>query len=552
MVTKFVAPGPIARRVLVVSANTGGRDGARAVVAEVWRRWPGSHTHTVEVPRRGAARAGRRLVPVIEVFDPDLVVATDPVAAAALARLQRRRGFGVPICSSRVSPGPSPPARQAVVPAGGRRGPLRPWPMRGQDAFFCYVQTPTAAQQIGAVLHVGPRPDGGQLTRDDLVDLLRRRLPVIATLRRVPVRRGRGRPGWLLSEVDPAAHVDEHRLPAGAGEEVGATLIDRFWSEPVRTDRPPWQILLITGMAGGSATVAMKLHHCLGDGLSVIGTVARLLDRASPARPGGEQGGQAPARVRVARRRAVRTLRGLLLLATAGWSPRTALNKPLATPHRRLVMTSLPAADVARVARGLRAHTSELVCALVAEALHRTYPGIAPPRLRAMFAVSRDSSRRSPTQGNWTGAVALDLPTGPMPVPDRVALVRSRLRRGLTSGQPVAAELVLRTIARLPAWLHAAVARRIYRSRFMNVIVSYLAGPRQPQQLAGAPVRAVTPVVGLADGVPVGVGMLRWADRIGIGVLLDDSLAELGGAFVAALQDGFEIAAGAASRPADA
>lgn len=536
-----VAPDPVARRVLVVSANSraGGGDGARVrgVVEEVRRRWPGSHTRAVVIPRR-AARAGRRLVPVIETFDPDLAIHTDPVAARALAWLQRRRGLGVPVRSS-----PGPGTSQFVRP-----GPPRPWLMRGQDAFFCYVQTPTVDQQIGAVLHVGPRPDGRPLTRDDLVDVLGQRLPAITTLRRVAVRRRRRRPGWILSEVDPAAHVEEHRLPSGAGPEAGTALVDRFWSEPVRTDRPPWQMLLLTGMPGGRATLAMKLHHCLGDGLSVIGTVARLLDPASAVRPGEDEGGrQTATRVRVAPRRAARTLRGLLLLASAGRAPRTAINRPLATPRRRLAMTSLPAAEVARVARDLGAHASELVCGLVAEAFHRTYPGIAPPRLRAMFPVSRRSGQRAPTQGNWTGAVALDLPTGPMPVTERVAVVRDRLRRGLASGQPAAADLVLRTMGRLPAWLHAAVARRTYRSRFMNVIVSYMAGPHQRHLLAGAPIEAVTPVVGLADGVPVGVGALRWADRIGIGVLVDDSLAGLGRAFVAALRDGFDAAAAGAA-----
>src|SRR5690606_23107371 len=133
-----------------------------------------------------------------------------------------------------------------------------------------------------------------------------------------------------------------------------------------------------------------------------------------------------------------------------------------------------------------------------------------------------------------------DRTTAPLPLSDRVVLVRDRLRRGLRSGQPAAAELVLRALGRLPAWLHAAISRRIYGSRHMNVIVSYLAGPLRSQALAGAPVRAVAPVVGLAPGVPVGVGILRWADRIGVGVLLDDSLAHLGDAVVAALRDAFD------------
>lgn len=248
----------MARRVLVVSGRGpgvgGGDAGTRAVVEEVRRRWPGSHTHTVTVPRRGAGRAGRRLLPVIARFDPDLVVPTDPVATAAVARL-RRRGLGVPVG---LGP-PAPPTPPPPLPTT-RHGP-RPWPMRAQDAIFWYIDTPTVAQHIGAVLDLGPRPDGRPLTRDDLVDLLRQRLPALTTLHRVPVRRGARRPGWVLSEPDPADHVDEHRLPPGAGRDAASAAIDDFWSEPLRTGRPPWHMRLVTGAPGGETVLAVKLHH---------------------------------------------------------------------------------------------------------------------------------------------------------------------------------------------------------------------------------------------------------------------------------------------------
>jgi WS/DGAT/MGAT family acyltransferase len=420
--------------------------------------------------------------------------------------------------------------------------------MRGRDAFFCYVGTPTVAQQIGAVVDLDPRPDGRGLTRQDLHDLLERRLPAMPTLRQVPVLRGRRRPGWLLlDQVEPAPHVREHRLPPDATVASSAAVIDRFWTDPVTTDRPPWQMLLVTGAAAGRTTLAVKLHHCLGDGRSVIGTVVRLLDPVPGAGTGGAAAPEpAPtqvpgrARARGVLRRGGRTVRGLLRLAAAGRAPLTVINRPLATPRRRLLTTTLPAPVVSRAARALGVHTSELACGLVAEALHRTYPGTAPPRLRAMFPVSRRDADRAPAQGNWTGAVALDLPTGPVPVRDRVMIVRDRLREGLSSGEPAAADLVMRVMGRLPGALHAAVARRVYRDRFMNVIVSYLSGPARPRLVAGAPVRTVAPVVGLADGVPIGVGVLRWADTVGIGVLLDGSLAALGEAFVSALHDGFD------------
>jgi hypothetical protein len=52
-----------------------------------------------------------------------------------------------------------------------------------------------------------------------------------------------------------------------------------------------------------------------------------------------------------------------------------------------------------------------------------------------------------------------------------------------------------------------------------------------PMALAGAPLRSVCPVVGLADGVRIGAGAVRWGDMTGIGVLLDASLGDLADRF---------------------
>ena len=484
-----------------------------------------------------------------------------------------------------------PPAGRSVGPR--RRRPPPSWPLRAQDAFFLHVQSATVAQQIGAVLELGPRPDGRAVGRDDIVELLRRRLPALTTLRRRLSGRGRlRRPGWVIDPaVDPADHVDEYHAPPEDGEAGADSAINAFWSQPLAMHRPLWRILLVTGLAEGRTRLAVKLHHSLGDGLSVIGTLQRLLDPettepaggAGPAGPGARANrpdgtsrrtdhrapGPDPSRrddhrptrpaaaepaprkpapgsrvralaglARTGVRRGNLVVRGLARLASAGRAPRTAVNRPLTGPGRALVVTSLSTDDLRRVARESGAHLSELMCSLVAEALDRTYrPRTTSSRLRAMFAVSMDPRSRGRTHGNWTGAVALDLPLGRLSRRQRLAMVRDQLRRSVASGQPVAATLVMRAMGALPFPVHGMLARRVYNSRFMNVIVSYMSGgnPR-PQRLAGAPVRRVTPVVALADGVPIGVGILRWGRTTHVGVLLDESLADTGPAFVAALR----------------
>lgn len=483
------------------------------------------------------------------------------MACAGLAETARTPAALVACVRSRLVGGRPPRPLTAPAPPGlpdlgvpavadaaapGRPGPARrpaSWPLRPQDAFFLYVQSPTVAQQIGVVLELGPRPDGRPVTGADLAALLARRLPAITTLRRRLVSRGRWRrPGWVVDRyVDPAAHLDEVQVAPG---DDGTAAVDRFWSQPLATDRPLWRILLVGGLPDGRTRVAVKLHHCLGDGLSAVGVLQRLLDSADVRPTGSGRAGPrtaGPVRQwsgaagREAARRAALTTAGLARLALRGAAPRSPLNALPRSPGRRLCSVTLPAAEVLRAARACQAHASELVLALTAAALGEAHPAPIPPRMRAMFAVSRDPRWRAPTQGNWTGAVTLDLPLGPVPPRTRVGAVRELLRTALGSGQAEAAGLVMRTVGVLPAPLHAAFARRVYTRRHLNVIVSYLPAPFRPQLLDGAPIRTATPVVALADGVPVGVGVLRRGAAFEVGVLLDGALAGFGDRLAAAL-----------------
>ncbi|MFC3502514.1 wax ester/triacylglycerol synthase domain-containing protein [Micromonospora krabiensis] len=431
------------------------------------------------------------------------------------------------------------------------------WPLRAQDAFFRHVQTPSEAQQIGTVLELGPRPDGGPLTGAELTRLLAGRLPAITTLRRRLVDRGRWRrPGWVVDGfVDAAAHIDEVHVRPG---DDGSAVIDAFWSDPLPLNRPPWRMVLVRGLPDGHTRLAVKMHHSLGDGLSVIAVLQRLIDMDEPAgaareavpprgtaRPTATRLGNAPERAgldrtREAARLVGRTIRGLARLAAQGSAPRTPLNRPLASPRRRLVTATLPAPDVLRAARACHAHASELMLALTAGALATAHPAPAPDRLRAMFAVSHDPRRRAPTQGNWTGAVTLDLPLVPMPATARITAVRRALREALASGEAEAAGLVMRAMGALPAPVHAALARRVYTSRRLNVVVSYVPALFQARLVGGAPIRSATPVVALADGVHLGIGVLRRGNGFEIGLILNEALTDVGEAFAVALRGGLD------------
>ena len=78
------------------------------------------------------------------------------------------------------------------------------------------------------------------------------------------------------------------------------------------------------------------------------------------------------------------------------------------------------------------------------------------------------------------------------------------------AGGPNRSRLVRRLMMRFAA-----------RQRWADVYVANVPGPRTPLYLAGAQVHELYPVVPLAGRVPVGVGALSYAGRLGITVVAD-------------------------------
>jgi diacylglycerol O-acyltransferase len=139
--------------------------------------------------------------------------------------------------------------------------------------------------------------------------------------------------------------------------------------------------------------------------------------------------------------------------------------------------------------------------------------------------------------GNKTGAIAVDLPLEPMTFQCRLDKITAATRRSPRRGEPQAAYAVMRLAGRLPPRLHAAAARRVYHRRFFHAILTYRPGPRQPRRLAGAPVRAVYPILPLAPTIPLTAGLLTFGPTACVGLQLDASL-NLGPAHVRQALDG--------------
>src|SRR5205823_4436312 len=110
---------------------------------------------------------------------------------------------------------------------------------------------------------------------------------------------------------------------------------------------------------------------------------------------------------------------------------------------------------------------------------------------------------------------------------DRVTAAKTATSRQVASSAPHAAHAVVRLLGLLPPWLHAVAARLVYRSTWFNAIASVLPGARSPVVLHGSTVAIVYPVLSLAPGVRLSIGVMTWADLLTVCIAGDAGRASL-------------------------
>lgn len=403
--------------------------------------------------------------------------------------------------------------------------------LRAQDAFFVHATTAQVPQQTGAILRLeGGRPG---MSAQDMVEhlacLVTRRAPELPMLhRRLLGRRGR-RPLWIQEDrIDPREHLSLRTTGVDPGRQWNEAVRD-FFTTAVRTDRPPWELMLLHDVEDGSWALLAKMHHALGDGLAVTSTLVRLL-RDSEDRQSTAPSGSGPSSWREWARHGVGIVRGLASLAGAGVAPSSGL-EGRSTPERRFGWVELSSAKVRASARAHRVGSSVLLISVMAEALHRLLDErggttasqvlrVMVPRTTRTLREDRDTA----PWGNRTVTVSVDLPVGPMTPTARMSEVASRLEDTQRHGQPLAAGAVMAALGSLPAPLHAWVVRRVYQRRFFNAIVSVLPGSRNPPHVADSLVAGVLPVLPLADGIGLAMGAITWDEMVGVGITVDAGL----------------------------
>jgi diacylglycerol O-acyltransferase / wax synthase len=451
------------------------------------------------------------------------------------------------------------------------------------DVSFLYMETPTTAMHVGGVAVLQPPDEGFDYER--LVELISSRIGLVPRYRQ-KVRAIPGRlanPVWVDDEdFDITYHVRRSALPRPGSEDQLRELVGRLQSRQLDRNRPLWETYLVEGLSGGRIAIVTKTHHAMVDGVSAVDIGTVMLDltpepREVPAddwRPHKEPGtvGLVLGAVTDLVKRptqAVDTARSAVVdvRATAGKvagaaggvlsSVATVVRPAPASPlnarigeQRRFGMAATDLDDYKRVRKAHGGTVNDVVLAVVSGALRSWLmtrgESVTPTTtLRAMVPVSVRGDGDA-AAGNRVSSYFVDLPVGEGNSVMRLHQVSFAMRGHKESGQSVGADTIVSLSGFAPPTLHslgARVASSMTR-RLFNVVVTNVPGPQFPLYAAGARMLQMYPVVPLAKGQALSIGLTSYDGGVYYGLnadrdampdvdvlagLLEESLAELVG-----------------------
>ena len=434
------------------------------------------------------------------------------------------------------------------------------------DVSFLYLESDTTPMHVGGVVLLEPPPEG--FDYDRLVRIITDRISSVPRFRQkvkwVPGRLGN--PVWVDDpDFDVSYHVRRSALPKPGTEEQLKELTARVQSRRLDRRRPLWEIYVVEGLADGRLAIVTKTHHAMVDGVAAVDVGAVILDLTREPRetphvdwtPQREPSNAALVRDAVTSaitrpaglvttlrtnttdvRRLAGRATGLAtgLVAAARTSARPAPDSPLNVEigeQRRFAMARTDLDDYKRVRKSHGGTVNDVVLATVAGAL-RTWlltrgESVNGRVVRAMVPVSVRSGDGQQL-GNQISSYFVDLPVGETSPVVRLSQVSYAMAAHKESGQSVGAEALVGIAGFVAPTLHAMGARlaNSFTRRLFNLVVTNVPGPQIPLYAAGAEVLEVFPVVPIAKGQAVSVGLTSYNGGVFYGLNADrDALPDV-------------------------
>lgn len=435
--------------------------------------------------------------------------------------------------------------------------------MSSVDTAWLRMDRPNNLMMIVGVMVFAGRLDYGRL----LATVRARLLPYPRFHRRVAFDAS-----GAFWEDDPDFELETHvlrtALPGEGGKAELQKLVAEMVSQPLNPSKPLWQFQLVDNYLGGSAMI-VRIHHCIADGIALIGVMQSLTDESADA-PIEAAAGTIPAGKKARTRKGEGNIWDPVLAplesalsATVKWSgsllsksvdiwnnPQQAadlarLSAAVAndvgeialmgndTPTRfkgkpgtvKRVAWSDPMSlvEIKAVGKALGCSVNDVMLACVAGALREYLLACGDPvdgvEVRAMVPVNLRPPGREHQLGNHFGLVPLLLPVAIAHPITRVFEVRRRMEKLKGSYQPVLAMGLLGILGVCPKTVQSQILDVL--ARRASAVMTNVPGPQKQLWFCGEKLVEQMFWVPQSGDIGVGVSILSYNGQVQMGVITD-------------------------------
>lgn len=382
---------------------------------------------------------------------------------------------------------------------------------------------------------------------------------------------------WLEDvDFDIAHHVVPETLSPRPDQNPVDALKDRvaeLTATPLDRDRPLWQFHLIehldAGDGRGRSAFVMRVHHCIGDGISLVSVMLSLTDggkpppERKPAAPDedeeadwlmdtlvkpitnltikaigvtgggmakgidlmGQQGHPLEGGAELAKMSYQVLSDAASMLLMPDDSPTSLKGK--ATPGKKVAWGEPLSLELVKsVGQGLGASINDVLLTCVAGAIgdYLRSRGEDPTgkEIRAMVPVNLRPMDQAWKLGNRFGLAPLVLPIGIANPIARLDAVRARMNDLKGGYQPVLAFAMLAVAGLLIKPMQDALLGLF--SKKTTAVMTNVPGPREALQLCGRTLKQVMFWVPQSGDIGMGVSILSYAGNVQFGLITDDVL----------------------------
>jgi len=425
-----------------------------------------------------------------------------------------------------------------------------------QDASFLYIEDDVTPMHIGGVaLFEGPPP-----THDELTARFEGKLHLVPRYRQrvhlLPMNAGL--PMWVDDRhFNLDYHLRRTAIPRPGGRQELNNLVGRVMSQHLDRARPLWEMWVVEGLEDGHWAIVSKVHHCMVDGVSATDLMSVMFDTA-PDQPAGTAADWRPSREpnaldvlrhsvagalapvlrareaaaalraprRVLERGAEAVRAALPFVPLLRPPPQTSLNGPYG-PHRRWMSAQGRLDDIKAIRRAHGGTINDAVLAVITrgfrELLTKRGEEVAGRTVRTLVPVSVRAEDERGKLDNRVSAVFVSLPVGLDDPVARLEDIRRQMDGLKESRGAVAGERLTRLAGFAPPMLAATGSRLAVRvpQRLFNTVTTNVPGPQQPIYFAGRVLLESSPLIPLAAGIRVAIGIFSYNGGISFGVTGD-------------------------------